>query len=160
MHIQCLISSRYTISKRELLNTRSLFINTFFTGIRFWKWYYFIAKISSYFKFWWCLAKNTQSDLSFQNSIVQERTKGYQDVKYISSEPVIFNGFFRKFCFCNVSRETYKRLAVQTGVKKIYNLEQIKNVFFKIEQPLKSVYTRGHKNCHATWLTSEKSCSH
>jgi len=30
------------------------------------------------------LAKNTQSDLSFRDSIVQERTKEYQDVRYIS----------------------------------------------------------------------------
>lgn len=62
---------------------------------------------------------------------MQERTKRYQDVRYISLEPVIFNGFFRKFCSYNVSRETYKRLAEQTGVKKIYNLEQIKKQFFQ-----------------------------
>ena len=76
------------------------------------------------------MAKNIQSDFSFHDSIVQERTKRYQDVRYISLEPVIFNGFFRKFCSYNVSRETYKRLAVQTGVKKIYNFEQIKKVPF------------------------------
>ena len=99
------------------------------------------------------MAKNIQSDFSFHDSIVQERTKRYQDVRYISLEPVIFNGFFRKFCSYNVSRETYKRLAVQTGVKKIYNFEQIKkSSFLRIGQPLKSVYTRGHKKlpCNLT----------